>query len=261
MRFSARLHCRKRHEESTRHQNAMKCASSVDKLMPCKGLDLTSDLGQRTLMGQMLDLVSIWLRNGGIRVKNSVLDKAVIWSRFDGVIMIQDASCSEDSQRLQARGKTCCDSCYGIAGRPKIANCIKEWCLRIGFVDLTHLILQGDPLEIANHVQHLKESFPQLSSEALATLPYRDAYTRARNYFLSIPMAIQSQSLKDYLARSLKYLTPGIVAGLDPTVHKQVTNYVQALESGRMQEHEKEAMVATLVRLTSFNQKLAKKRV
>lgn len=238
---------RNRHESSERHKNAMKFGTSESELEKCSGLDLCAD-GRHTLLGQIPDILRLWIWSGCIQVKMSVLEKVLVFCKADGQLVVQDAACFEDSTRLRVRGKSCCSACLAVADRAKVVQSIREWSLRISFVDLTHSILHGDQKEILQQAELMKLYFPELeSASSLASMCYKDAYTRTRNYFMCIPFASQTQALKDYVSRSLKYLTPGLVCGLPSAVRKQANIYIESLVSGQLQQRETDAMVGVLV--------------
>lgn len=220
-------------------------------LKACTGISLQSEDGKSTALSKILNLVQPWMQNGSIHVFKSVLEKLVFKIKSNGEVVVQDSSCSEAGNHLQARGQSCCKACLLAADRGKTASCIKDWCLRIAWVDLTHLILQEDTKEVANHVEFMKATWPELAHEPLLSLTYREAFNRARNFFQHIPLSVQSASLKAFVSRNLRYLTPVLVCGAAGDVQKQARAYVVALESGKVAEHEKEAIASSSVWIKS----------
>lgn len=141
------------------------------------------------------------------------------------------------------RGMGCCKSCLNAAPRANCVQHIKQWALRICFTDLTHIALTGDKVEQLSQVNFMKNMFPELKQEPLEVLPYSELVTKTRNLFMHIGVSRQNRALQSFLARSLKFLTPTMVAGLSPDVRSQVVHFVDAVAEGKVLPHESKAIV------------------
>ena len=60
---------------------------------------------------------------------------------------------------------------------------------------------------------------------------------------MHIPVAYQSDSLKEFISRSLKYLSPNLVLNIPKEMRVKVNTYVEALSDGRLSKDESEIVV------------------
>lgn len=238
--FSHAAHCctlampRKRHEESAYHLKAVKAAETtaiLEALPPCSGIRLKSADAEATPMSMydFMPLMKLWVEAGCIAVHGSCLESICV-SVVDGDaddFRVQDINCKASGTSTCMRGMGCCKSCLNAAPRANCVQHIKQWALRICFTDLTHIALTGDKVEQLSQVNFMKNMFPELKQEPLEVLPYSELVTKTRNLFMHIGVSRQNRALQSFLARSLKFLTPTMVAGLSPDVRSQVVHFVE----------------------------------
>lgn len=140
------------------------------------------------------------------------------------------------------RGRDACKQCLMAGNRTKVMATIREWCVRISFVDLTHCALKHSRSEQAAQANFMKEMFVELQHEPLATTEFKDLLTRSRNMFMPIGTNRQNEALQTFIQRSLKFLAPKMIVGVAPEVRGQVFDYVDALSDGRLLPHESSAL-------------------
>ncbi|CAK8995234.1 Uncharacterized protein SCF082_LOCUS4261 [Durusdinium trenchii] len=241
------MRSRKRHESSQSHNQALR-AESLDQLESCNGLILSSETGRKTLLGveegHVPKYVELWLNSGCIAVISSILDSVHVSRTPQNEILVRDASClQEPAPGLSCvRGYSCCKQCLTAANKPKIVAAIKEWALKIAHVDLLHITLQENQEEQAQQADFMKKLFPELRHEQLHSITYADLIVKVRGMFLHIPMGKQNAGLQSFISRSLKFLTPKMFAGVPPQVKCQLSTYVDALTSGKLDSQESVAL-------------------
>ncbi|CAK9063241.1 unnamed protein product [Durusdinium trenchii] len=238
-----------RHEESVFHRQAVARQQGVEDLegLPlCNGLDLESEEGSCTSFGNpdMLSLVRLWLGTGCIAVEGSALSSIFVKNAAPPStgIIIQDESCATGGQSHVLRGGTCCRQCLSAANRKKCIDLVKEWAFRVSFADLTHTCLLPDRTEQLCQASWMKSAFPEVADQPLENISYHEACSRTRNLFMHIPVSKQNAALVSFIGRSLKFLTPSMIAGLSDEMKKKVVTYVDALASGKLQPYESSAM-------------------
>ena len=110
-------------------------------------------------------------------------------------------------------------------------------------VQLVHLSLEQKHSEILEHCQMMRKLFSDLRCSQLETLSFQECLRRARESFMHIPVAYQSDSLKEFISRSLKYLSPNLVLNIPKEMRVKVNTYVEALSDGRLSKDESEIVV------------------
>lgn len=244
--FLARI----RHETSQFHVEAVrKLQSQEQELVPCKGLKLDLPEAKNTVFGNpdVMPVLQSWVNSGCIAVTGSVLDTIKMWSSSES-LWLQDVSCLEsESPCLCMRAHSCCKACFNAANRTKAFNAVQEWAKRIAFVELAHILLADcADKEQAAQVDFMLRHFPELEAENLREQTYHTVLTRARLHLLRVPTNKQSNSLRAFLSRSLRYLTPTMLVGVGREEKRRMVEYLNALESGKLQESEANAIAAQL---------------
>lgn len=194
----------------------------------------------------MHEKIAIWVAAGCPAVIGSALDTISIKEAEvpSESFILRDALCLKKKDLLVTRGGNSCKFCLSAANRKKCLQLVQEWSYRITMVDLTHVILVGDQVEKASLCAKLRQLFPELARDDLESMTYSTAVMKARNLFLHIPMARQNSALNTFISRTLRFLTPTIMAGVTPEVKDTISNYVDAVAEGRLGVHESEAIAS-----------------
>ena len=119
---------------------------------------------------------------------------------------------------------------------------MKEWALRICLVDLCHVVLKGDSEGQKELASFIKDNFPEMESENLESASYPSLIGRCRLIFMRIASSRQNPALQSFISRSIKYLSPQMLVGVDASVKHRVQNYIDALASGKLQPEESQAL-------------------
>lgn len=237
-----------KHENSHHHQKALKhkmVDAEMDDLPLCTGLPLGSDVGQQTPWGttSMQQIAELWARAGCIGVKGAVTETVILKEISGAGLVLKDVSCEEQPKQI-IRGGKCCATCWSAAHRKKLVTVVREWSYRIAMTDLTHCTLMSDRTEQINQANFIRSHFPEDDSADLASLSYSNAILKTKQMFLHIPVAKQNDSLRSFISRSLKFLSPTMVVGLSSEVKTKIQHYVEALAEGRLQQQDSDAIVA-----------------
>ena len=191
--------------------------NTESELACCAGLDLSSTDGVRSLLGgdPGRQIVDIWLKSGGIAVTGSPLDSVKIFES-NGTVYVQDNACSG----FCGRGRDSCRGCLVAASRSKLFACIREWSLRITYVDLTHAALGQDSERQQFQADLMKHLFLEVRAENLESAEFADLILKTRNMFMHVAVSRQNEALKTFISRALKYLQPKMLAGVSREVRK-----------------------------------------
>ena len=240
---------RKRHEQSLQHQAGLAACNRDEDLVPCQGLPLATEDGKSTEMGhpRVLDMLDMWLRAGCIGAKGSLVETFVLSEDTSGYLVVRDQKCIQaGAQSLCQRSRSSCKQCLLAANRSKAIETIKEWCIRIGYVELSHIALSGSRKEQHEKADWLKAMFPHLCKEPLETMPYTTLVTQARGMFMSLATNRQNAGLQRFIGRSLRFLQPKMLAGIDDDQKGKVLEFVDALGNGSLEPGESKAIVPGL---------------
>lgn len=221
----------------------------VDDLGICTGLSLDTIEGRCSFGDRVAqDLLHMWINAGCIGVVGSCLESLKVSITSQGTLHLRDATCEANNTGgfLRVRGQPCCRACLQAANRDKVLEQIREWCHRIGMVELVHVMLAESAKQLEVAVQRLEESMPQFPWADYGKMSYPILVQKVRSIFLRIPTAKQNEALKSFIGRSIKFLTPTMIAGLDGDVRGKIISYVEALSKGRILPNESAAIDALL---------------
>ena len=248
---------RQRHESSNFHKNAVKALGQSDQptdLPLCTGLRLSSATGSGTQMGspEMLPLVKLWVDAGCIACLGSALETLSAKLTEDGDIIIRDTGCQKSEASKVFRGGDSCNLCVQAANRPKACSLVRDWAKRISVVDLLHTTL-GSKQEQLCQANQMVAWFPEMVHDQLHGISYSNAVTKARNMFIHIATSKQNAALQNFIGRSLKFLSPTLIAGVPAEHQKEISSFVDALAEGRLQGHESKAIVPRIFSFVHFS--------
>lgn len=243
-----------RHESSKGHTDAIEAQGHTglpQSLVPCKGLILQSEFGPKTLFGlpENERMLRIWLGSGCIAVQGSVIESVKLREDSAGKLVLQDAQCvalSETSPELCLQGKGCCKRCLAAANRSKAFCQMTDWAMKISLLDYTHMILEGNRAAQEEQVHLMMSLFPQMQCEDLPSMSFATAVLRTRKNFMFVPTCKQNNALKSFLSRCVRYLTPTMIAGVDPDTKSKLVCYLDALSRGELQSDESLAIVSRM---------------
>lgn len=257
LQLSDYLRLRLRHETSAFHMKAYRNMGESpvvhDDLQPCKGLVLQSHDGSSTKMGEaiFLPVIRQWLEAGCPAVVNSALDTICVTldaESHEADIRVRDAACKEAGDMQCTRGMSCCKQCFAAANRANCVKLIRQWSLRISFVDLTHIALSGNASDQVEYASWMKSLFPEVAFDDLDCMGYPSLVLKTKNLFMHIATSRQNRALQAFISRTLKFLSPTMVTGVSAEARSQVVAYVDAVACGKVLPHESEAIA---LRLTS----------
>eukprot|EP00435_Cladocopium_sp_Y103_P014851 s521_g3.t1 len=234
---------RDRHEQSKYHQVAAQNAKlDREGIKICSGLNLSTETGEATAFGsgQNPRLLKLWVRSGCIAVLGSGIESLQVSLNAAGDIVVRDAQCEQHSApgSFQIRGKDACKYCIGAANKSKSMKIIREWCVRITHVDLAHCALQSQQADQSAQAAFMKDLFPELREKSLEAVDYSTLCEKVRGMFLHIPTCKQHEALTSFVSRSVKYLTPKMLAGVSDDVKKKIATYLEKLTAGDLLEQE-----------------------
>ena len=236
---------RMRHEASGFHRAAVEVerdAAPLVALPKCSGINLSGDESKNSLMAaaDFQNMLRIWIEAGCIGVMGSLTESVVAKLQGEDIV-IYDSLCHQDPC-FARRGHTSCQRCENVINKTKLVSCISEWAMKIKSVDLAHLLLQGDRKKQQEIAEVMENMWPELRCEELGAISYSAMIAKCRLMFMRVPLSKQNLALKNFIGRSIRYLTPTVMAGVDPAIKQKVLTYVDALGSGSLDHRESSAV-------------------
>lgn len=182
-----------------------------------------------------------WIQSGCVAIKGAILESAT--AKLDGDdIILRDSGCNDDQPQLCKRGISCCKRCAAAADRTKFLTALQDWALKIRYVDMAHVTLGGNKEEQQKLAQEILELWPHTQEENLGEITYSAMVSKCRLAWMRVPICKQNDAMKVFLSRSLKYLTPMVLAGIGPEIKEQITSYIDCLSRGDLDPHETKAI-------------------
>jgi len=206
----------------------------------CRGLNLDSPDAATCLLATSEGryLLKCWIETGCVSCNGSWLDTVTAENTLEG-ILVRDSSCLEE---LCLRGFGACKKCFAAANRTKFYNSLREWVLRIKYVDMAHITLEGNAEAQSRLAAEILEVWPETEIECLKTISYPAMVAKCRLVWLRIPVSRMNAAMQTFVNRSLRYLTPTMLAGVNQDVKHQVTSYIDALSRGDLDKQESKAI-------------------
>eukprot|EP00442_Polarella_glacialis_P000348 CAMPEP_0115155298 /NCGR_PEP_ID=MMETSP0227-20121206/67810_1 /TAXON_ID=89957 /ORGANISM="Polarella glacialis, Strain CCMP 1383" /LENGTH=895 /DNA_ID=CAMNT_0002566345 /DNA_START=132 /DNA_END=2816 /DNA_ORIENTATION=+ len=233
-----------RHEESKYHQAAL--ANSKDmpmelELVSCSGIFLATEaVNSPSLSAGAEKFVLKWCLFDCPAIANSRLDMIKARLDADDRPILQSGSCAAESRPI-LRGRGCCQSCLDIVMKPKkrvwLLAIMKEWCLKIDWILLTHANLQGNGKAQQALATSMSQDHDLLRADLLS-MTYPQCLVKTRQLWSHLPRIMQNRAVRTFMEVRLNYLTPQIALGVSPDMKKQVMSYVEAVANGSLSSTE-----------------------